>query len=461
MTNAMTQQRKRATYTAYKPSGLMWLEDVPSMWPISRLRFQVKINPVKSEIRGIPQDTSVSFVPMEAVGEYGGLRLEQTHALEDVANGYTYFRDGDVVVAKITPCFENGKGSIAEGLENGIGFGTTELHVLRPSSFMDRNYLFYLTISHAFRKIGASYLYGAGGQKRVPDTFIRDFRHPIPTTNEQRSIAAFLDRETVRIDALIEKKRCQIELLQEKRSSLISHAVTKGLNSSAPMKESGFEWLGKIPAHWQVLPIKRVARMESGHTPDKKVEEYWTDCKIPWVSLNDTAYLKEHDYIEDTAFHVNELGLANSSAHLLPARVVLFTRDATIGLSAITKWPMAVSQHIIAWICGSRIIPEYLLRVFYSMTQELERLCMGSTIRTLGMPDVLELVTPLPPVEEQQRIVDHLVTEVPKLVALEGKVEESIRLLIEHRAALISAAVTGKIDVRDSIEQRPKQFKRG
>lgn len=164
----------RQAYSQYKPSGIEWLGDIPSMWPAIRLRFRVKINPVKSEIRGIPEDTSVSFLPMEAVGEYGGLRLEQTQALGDVANGYTYFRDGDVVVAKITPCFENGKGSIADGLENGIGFGTTELHVLRPSSFMDRNYLFYLTISHAFRKIGASYMYGAGGQKRVPDTFIRD-----------------------------------------------------------------------------------------------------------------------------------------------------------------------------------------------------------------------------------------------------------------------------------------------
>ena len=156
--NRAATQHKRAAYPAYKPSGIEWLGSVPSAWHVARLRFLVKTNPSKSEIRGIPQDTVVSFVPMEAVGEYGGLRLEQSHALEDVANGYTYFRDGDVVVAKITPCFENGKGSIADGLENGIGFGTTELHVLRPSSFMDRNYLFYLTISHAFRQIGASYM---------------------------------------------------------------------------------------------------------------------------------------------------------------------------------------------------------------------------------------------------------------------------------------------------------------
>lgn len=437
----------RPTYPTYKPSGVEWLGDVPEHWRVTRLRYQAKINPVKSEIRNLTDDASVSFVPMEAVGEYGGISLEQTRAFADVASGYTYFRNGDVVTAKITPCFENGKGALADNLENGIGFGTTELHVLRPLPLLDRRYLFYMTVSSAFREIGASYMYGAGGQKRVPDDFIRDFRHPFPDLDEQRAIAAFLDRETARIDALIEKKQRQIELLKEKRAALISHAVTKGLNPKAPMKDSGIEWLGKIPKHWEVIPIKRVARMDSGHTPDKKIEAYWTDCSIPWVSLNDTAYLKGHDYIDDTAYHVNELGLANSSAHILPARAVVFTRDATIGLSAITTRPMAVSQHIIAWLCGPRITPEYLLRIFYAMTQKLESLCMGSTIRTLGMPDVLELVTPLPPASEQEQIVGVLAEKVPQILSLISKVQVSIEMLREYRTALISAAVTGKIDV--------------
>jgi len=440
----------RQAYTQYKPSGVAWLGEIPEHWDPVRLRYRAKINPIRSEINGLPDTLDVSFVPMESVHEYGGLALVQSRPLAEVSTGYTYFRDGDVLAAKITPCFENGKGAIAHDLMNGIGFGTTELHVLRPHPSMDRHFLFYVTISHAFRHLGAAEMYGAGGQKRVPEIFIRDFRQSIPPLKEQRTIAAFLDRETARIDALIEKKQRQIELLQEKRSALISHAVTKGLDPNARTKDSGIEWLGKIPAHWEVIPIKRVARMDSGHTPDKKIEEYWTDCNIPWVSLNDTAYLKNHDYIDDTAYHVNELGLANSSAHILPARAVVFTRDATIGLSAITTRPMAVSQHIIAWLCGSRIIPEYLLRVFYTMTQELERLCMGSTIRTLGMPDVLELVTPLPPVNEQEQIIRALSEELPQILSLVSKVQMSIEMLREYRATLISAAVTGKIDVRST-----------
>ncbi|HQA92228.1 MAG TPA: restriction endonuclease subunit S, partial [Sedimentisphaerales bacterium] len=252
-------------------------------------------------------------------------------------------------------------------------------------------------------------------------------------------------------DALIEKKRRQIELLQEKRSALISHAVTKGLNPNAPMKDSAIDWLGQIPEHWDAIRVMWVAKLESGHTPDKKVPEYWESCTIPWVSLNDTGYLKEHDYISDTAYHVNELGLANSSARLLPSRAVLFTRDATIGLSAITTRPMAVSQHIIAWLCGEQILPEYLLRVFYAMGQELERLTMGSTIKTIGMPDVRELAIPLPPVPEQRDIVKHIEAGTNSIDTVSSAVAKSVELLREYRTALISSAVTGKIDVREEV----------
>jgi len=209
-----------------KDSGIPWLGKIPAGWEAKRLRFLIKCNPQKNEINSMSASAIVSFVPMEMVEEYGGLRLEETKQLEDVINGYTYFRDGDVVVAKITPCFENGKGAIAENLENGIGFGSTELHVLRPGVEFNKKYLFYLTMSHAFRKIGASWMYGAGGQKRVPDDFVKNLVHPIPSVPEQESIAAFLDRETERIDGLIGKIREAIDKLREYRAALISAAVT-------------------------------------------------------------------------------------------------------------------------------------------------------------------------------------------------------------------------------------------
>ena len=191
-----TSTLDRNPYPAYRPSGVEWLAEVPAHWEVKRLKYAATLNPRVSEIRRLASDTGVSFVPMEAVREYGGLNLSLTKALADVADGYTYFSDGDVLVAKITPCFENGKGSLAEGLLNGIAFGTTELHVLRCRSGLDKRFTFYLTLGNAFRKLGEAEMYGAGGQKRVPESFVADLRHPIPPLPEQCAIAAFLDRET-------------------------------------------------------------------------------------------------------------------------------------------------------------------------------------------------------------------------------------------------------------------------
>ena len=262
-------------------------------------------------------------------------------------------------------------------------------------------------------------------------------------------IADFLDRETERIDALVAKKQRLIELLQEKRTALISHAVTKGLDPDVPMKDSGIEWLGTIPEHWSANRLFRIARMESGHTPNRQRSEYWSDCRIPWVSLNDTKYLETHDYIEHTTNMINELGLAGSSARMLPKGTVVFSRDATIGRCGIAAMPLAVSQHFIAWICGANLLPQYLLFVLRSMAQELERHTMGSTLKTIGLPDVRRLAAPLPPIREQRTIVDWIGTETASLDSLSAKVAAAAARLGEYRSALITAAVTGQIDVGD------------
>jgi restriction endonuclease S subunit len=180
-------------YPQYIKIDSINLREVPDNWTPIRLRFVVESNPVKSEINFLPKDTLVSFVPMEAVSETGSMSLEKEKPLADVYNGYTFFRNDDVVLAKITPCFENGKGAVASNLTNGIGFGTTEFHVLRKIEGTDNRWLFYITKSDTFRKYGESEMYGAGGQKRVPDSFIKNFMVGFPSLKEQTQIANFLD----------------------------------------------------------------------------------------------------------------------------------------------------------------------------------------------------------------------------------------------------------------------------
>jgi type I restriction enzyme S subunit len=329
------------------------------------------------------------------------------------------------------------------------------LAVIRPRpSQIYPGYLYWVIVSNGTRQ---QFTAAATGVTRfgLRQEAIADAALPIPSTAEQRAIADYLDVETARIDALVAKKGLLIDKLREKRSALVSTVVRRGLppevaraadlNPHPRLTPTGIEWLGDVPEHWEVGRIKCFARIESGHTPSRSVDEYWVDCTIPWVSLNDSGYLRTHDYISDTAFMINERGLANSSAHLLPAGVVVFSRDATVGLCAITTRPMAVSQHFIAYVCGPRMHPAYLLLVLKAMGQHLESLSLGATIATIGMDDIRSLTCPLPSIPEQRAIADYLERECARIDRLVAKVEASIERLQEYRAALITSAVSGEL----------------
>lgn len=208
-----------------KESDVVWLGEVPKHWEVKRLRFAIQLNPVKSELN-LPDDALVSFVPMEAVNLHRNLTLTQEKNISEVYKGYTYFRDNDIVIAKITPCFENGKSAIAQNLTNGIAFGTTELHVLRVNNLLSNPFLYYLSKSDLFMKAGEAEMYGAGGQKRVPEEFIKNFQVALPPLAEQTAIADYLDTQIAHIDCLSQKVEQAIGRLKEYRTALITQAVT-------------------------------------------------------------------------------------------------------------------------------------------------------------------------------------------------------------------------------------------
>ncbi|CAN7154799.1 restriction endonuclease subunit S [Devosia sp. LjRoot3] len=273
---------------------------------------------------------------------------------------------------------------------------------------------------------------------------------PEPPLAEQVAIAAFLDRETGKIDALVEEQRRLIELLKEKRQAVISHAVIKGLDPDARMKPSGLEWLGDVPEHWVVTPIRMVARLESGHTPSRSRPEWWEDCTVPWFSLADIWQVRKEGrtVITETSEQVSEIGLANSSARVLPAGTVMLSRTASVGFAAIMGVDMATTQDFANWVCGPKLNNHFLLWTFRAMRPEFSRLMMGSTHNTIYMPDLAAFRMPLPPMNEQLEVVAFLQSATGKIDRLLDQATAATALLSERRAALISAAVTGKIDVR-------------
>lgn len=274
----------------------------------------------------------------------------------------------------------------------------------------------------------------------------------LPPVAEQLAITQFLDAETSKIDSLIDAQEQLIALLKEKRQAVISHAVTKGLNPDAPMKDSGIEWLGMVPEHWETAPIKYLVRFRSGGTPSKENLDYWNGT-LPWASAKDM----KSEFLSDTQDHITEFAVECGAATMLePGTVLVVVRGMILARTfpvALTRVKMAINQDLKAIIPGNRITPEFL--AFYlrgTAEQSLRRLDeAGHGTKALRMDEWTSLEIALPPIVEQSAIAGFITTEFANIDNLIMNCLRVISLLQERRSALISAAVIGKIDVRGLV----------
>lgn len=442
-------------YPEYKDSGVPWLGNVPSHWDVQRFKWLINRNDggVWGDDPDGNNDTIVLRSTEQTVDGRWQIDEPAKRKLSEADRLSALLEVGDLLLTKSSGSpLHIGKTTLVEDYVAGLGACYSNfMQRLRVGDQLHPKLAWYFLNNDLARVQLDLASNSTTGLANLNGTMIGELLFALPPQDEQAAIATLLDRETSKIDALIAEQEKLLTLLAEKRQATISHAVTKGLKPDVPMKDSGVEWLGEIPAHWDVRRVRDVSQLESGHTPSKQFPEYWDNCEIPWVSLNDSKYLAANDFISDTAVKINELGLANSSARVLPAESVVFTRDATIGLAAITTRPMAVSQHLIAWCPTGKMAPKYLLRVFNAMRNHLDSYTFGATIKTIGMGDVKTLKTPVPPLHEQLTIVQFLDAMLSHIDDLTFEASRAIALLKERRTALISAAVTGKIDVRQEI----------
>ncbi|MDZ7936981.1 MAG: hypothetical protein U5M53_01330 [Rhodoferax sp.] len=434
-------------YPSYKDSGVEWLGEVPGHWEVKRVRFVAELNPSKSELSDLPRDTVVSFLPMDAIGEDGSLSLGKEKPISEVETGYTYFRNGDVAVAKITPCYENGKGALMQGLLHGVGFGTTELIVARPTADqVIGTYLHYLFISPDFRGLGESHMYGAGGQKRVPDDFVRNFATAFPPVVEQTQIAAFLDRETAKIDALVAEQRRLMELLKEKRQAVISHAVTRGLNLDAHLKPSDIEWLGDVPEHWEVTRMANIFR--------EVAEPGSEDFPILSVSIHHGVSDKEMDD-EELDRKVTRSDDRSKYKRVAPDDLVYNMMRAWQGGFGTVRVEGMVSPAYVVARPKSSVVTEYIEHLLRTpkAIEQMRRHSRGITDFRLRLywDEFKNLSAAVPPTKEAEAICEKISLMDEEFEALTAEAQRAIALLQERRTALISAAVTGQIDVRGAV----------
>jgi type I restriction enzyme S subunit len=275
----------------------------------------------------------------------------------------------------------------------------------------------------------------------------------VPPKAEQRAIANFLDREMAKIDALMAKKERLIELLQEKRAALITQAVTKGLDPTVPMRDSGVEWLSTIPVHWKITKMWDVTEAISGGTPTREVARYWQGS-IPWVSAKDMKRRvidASEDSISEVAVKESRLKIILPGSVLIVVRGMILAHTFPVGISQV---PLTINQDLKALSLHQQLDCEFFAYWLEGVGPQLldvvvEEAAHGT--KAIRMDRWRVMPVQLPPKEEQRTIVSFLDSSTVKIDALNLKVRDAIDRLKELRTALISAAVTGKIDVREEI----------
>ncbi|HBR1291830.1 restriction endonuclease subunit S [Klebsiella quasipneumoniae] len=281
---------------------------------------------------------------------------------------------------------------------------------------------------------------------------IRSLYLPLPKVSEQQIILSFLDYETAKIDNLIEKQQQLIELLKEKRQAVISHAVTKGLSPDVPMKDSGVEWLGEVPEHWGITKLKWVGRTTSGGTPTtSKFEIYYEDGHIPWIRTTDL----NNGELFDTPIRITSKAVNDTACSILPVGSVLlgmYGGAGSIGKHAILRFESTINQAVCGVLPCGRVLPDFLHK-YYEFYRPFWMVDAAGTRKdpNIGQDNIKEGIVLIPPFEEQIEINNHIDNMRNIYECIIENALEGMDLLQERRTALISAAVTGKIDVRDWV----------
>lgn len=438
-------------YLAYKDSGAEWLGEVPEHWAV---------HPLKRAIERIESGTSVNAADFPA--EPGSLGVLKTSCVytgkfdwaenktvddEDLSRVSCPLRKDTLIVSRMnTPDLVGATGLVTEA-PNGI-FLPDRLWQVYFLVNHSPEFLFYFTKSREYREQVKMACSGtsASMQNLGQDDF-RGLLFAEPPKPEQTQIARFLDHEAARIDALIEEQQRLIELLKEKRQAVISHAVTKGLDPTVPMKDSGVEWLGEVPAHWKSHTLGRVASsVKTGGTPSDDSPSADIIDGVEWYTPGDfTGDL----LLDSSEKRVSAGAVRSGDAKVFPSDSVLIVSiGATLGKVGHIRRPASANQQINAVVPGPRVDGYFLAYSLSVKVNVMRFLSNASTIGIMNQEKTKEIWLSLPPLQEQKLITEFLDNQTSVIDTLIQEAAGGVALLQERRSALISAAVTGKIDVR-------------
>lgn len=430
---------KHKPYPVYKPSGVEWLSNVPEHWEVAAVKrqFSIQLGKMLQNTPNGPANAEVSYLKAQHVQWFqvvtANIPTMWANQYETIKFG---IQQGDLLVC------EGGEGGRCAILHQQIDNCIIQnaLHRVRSRGQSLNTFLQYVLST-----VNAVGWFGVLNDKATIAHFTKEkfdaLMTPSPPFAEQRAIAAFLDRETAKIDALISKKERLIELLQEKRIALISHTVTAGLNTDASMKDSGIKWIGEMPFHWELKRLKFLARIEAGQSPPSETVSDDTNA-LPFLQGN-----AEFGAVNP----IPKFGCETAPKRCQPGDILLSVR-APVGALNISDQTYGIGRGLCAVQPYSDLLGQYIYYLLFTARSQLNGVATGSTYDAVTVGDVGSMWVILPPFPEQRAIAAFLDRETAKLGRLIAMASTAIELLKELRMALISAAVTGKIDVREETE---------
>ncbi|WNK43946.1 restriction endonuclease subunit S [Pantoea agglomerans] len=450
---------KYKAYPEYKDSGVEWLKAIPEHWKLSKLRYQFVFGKGLTITKEHLQDDGIPCVNYGEVHSKYGFEVDpKIHILKCVSDKYlkdnssSLLAKGDIVFADTSEDID-GSGNFTQLVSDIVTFAGYHTIIARP--FERENSRFYAYLLDC-KELRSQVRHAVKGVKvfSITQAILRNLSIWLPSKDEQAQIASFLDHETAKIDNLIEKQQQLIELLKEKRQAVISHAVTKGLNPDVPMKDSGVEWLGEVPAHWDSVRVKQVSSfITSG---PRGWSDYITDD-------GDEIFLQSGDLNNELGLNLDKAKRVSPPKNAEGVRTRLMNGDVVICITGANTGRVA----IVSKLSQKTYINQHL-SLIRPETPKINSSFLGYCLTSsngrsyfevaqyglkegLNLSNIAEAPLALPPFHEQDAIVKYLKCVQNNYDYLSCLSANQVGLLQERRTALISAAVTGKIDVRDWV----------
>jgi len=432
-------------YPEYKDSGLPWLGEVPGHWQILRLKSAAKILMGQSPSSQDCSDKPIGAPFLQGCAEFG---VRTPKPRQFCSSAPKIAPSGAILLSVRAPV---GRLNLSDQ-EYGIGRG---LCAVVPQQAI-------LSVPYARYSIEAGVdglmVFSTGstyGAVSVGDVGVQPF--PLPPLEEQAGIVRFLDWANGRLERAIRAKRKVIALLNEQKQAIIHRAVTRGLDPTVPLKDSGIPWLGQIPAHWEVRRLGRLARVFNGTTPSRAVPSYWSNGSIPWLSSG-----KVNDHVINTPSElITARALAECSLSIVPSGALLMGligQGRTRGMCALLAIDACISQNLAAVVPGPVLSNQFLYFALVACYDDIREFGRGGNQAALNCEIVGRLPIPVPPLEEQTSIGQSLSSEISQLLPVENTIKREIELLREYRTRLVADVVTGKLDVREAATRLPDEL---